>query len=134
MTFDLPCHHTPQEQPFQHQGPSRVHVLGLESGPQPDLFSSQFFRHRALGRSGGTRRGLGLGLCWAVALAGEQRGSPSGNRLPGAPVHGPCLGESGGRARSVRAWGKGVFTWELASWPSQVCPVLGGFSFWTSVL
>lgn len=124
MTFDLPCHHTPQEQLFQHQGPSRVHVLGLELGPQPDLFSSQFFRHRA----------LGLGLRWAVALAGEQGESPSGNRLPGASVYRPCLGESGGRARSLRAWGKGVFTWELASWPSQVCPVLGGFSFWTSVL
>lgn len=35
---------------------------------------------------------------------------------------------------SVRAWGKGVFTWELASRPLQVCPVLGGFSFRTSVL
>lgn len=65
--------------------------MGVESGLQPDLFSSHS-SDRAQDRSGGTRRGLGLGLHWAVALAGEQWGSPSGNISVEAPVYGPCLG------------------------------------------
>lgn len=116
----------PVIKPFiiSHQGHHESEmVLPLKKfhGLQPDLF-----RHRALDRSGGTRRGLGLGLHCRL-------GRSSGDPYLGIVSLG-LLECGGGRTRSVKAWGKRVFTCELASRPSQVCPVLGGLTFRMSVL
>lgn len=115
MTFDLPRHHPPQEQPFQHDCPSRVRVLGLESGPQPHPFSSP--------SDTGPRTDLEApeGAVPRVVL-----GCRLGRRAVGIPIWeltpwGSCPlalpGEcGGGRARSVRAWAR---VCSHGSWPAS---------------